>query len=127
MAHILIIEDTEELREMMTTLVQRMGHEVSVAQDGLEGVRAAKTSRPDLIILDLMMPVASGDLTLGYLRSTDTFKHVPVIVVSAHPSAKAIADKLQAHCIEKPFGFPELKALIDRLLSESEEMKPKDQ
>lgn len=116
MAKILIIEDADELRDMMTTLVERMGYEVIVAADGLEGVKMAKSDQPDLIILDLMMPVASGDLTLGYIRSTEGMKDVPVVVVSAHPSARSIAEKLEAYCIEKPFGFPELKKLIDRIL-----------
>jgi DNA-binding response OmpR family regulator len=116
MPTILIIEDTQELRAMLSILVNRMGYEAAEAADGLEGIKMAQAIKPTLIILDLMMPLAAGDLTLGFLRSTEALKHIPVIVASAHPKAKEISAKLGADvCLEKPFNFDELKGWIQKL------------
>jgi CheY-like chemotaxis protein len=117
MATILIIEDAEEMRELLRNFLSRMNYEVKEATDGLEGIKMAQSLRPDLIVLDLMMPVAAGDLTLGFLRSTESLKKIPVIVTSAHPNARSIAAKLGANaCLDKPFHMNELKDLIAQLV-----------
>lgn len=112
---VLIIEDSDEMRHVLSTYLSRMGYEIAEACDGLDGLKVAKARIPSLIILDLMMPVASGDFTLGFIRSTESLRHIPVIIASAHPRARAIAEKLDAACLKKPFGFPELQAAIERL------------
>lgn len=117
MATILIIEDAQELREMLADFVGRMGYEVVQAKNGLDGIKLAQLHKPALIILDLMMPMASGDLALGFIRSTEGLKKIPVLVASAHPKAREIAEQLGAEaCLEKPFGFPELQEKIAQLL-----------
>jgi DNA-binding response OmpR family regulator len=114
MPSVLVIEDTEELRDMMRVFLKRLGFEVLEAPNGLDGIKVAKASLPDLVILDLMMPVASGDFSLGFMRSTTQLKNTPVIIISAHPKAAIIAESLNAHCLPKPFGFPALKAIIEK-------------
>lgn len=117
MPSVLIIEDAQELREMLGMFLSRLGYEIFEATNGLDGLKMAKMMYPSLIILDLMMPVAAGDLTLGFLRSTDSLKNIPVIVTSAHPNAKTIAKQLGAEaCLEKPFSFEELRAVVDKFL-----------
>jgi DNA-binding response OmpR family regulator len=117
MPSVLIIEDAQELREMLGMFLSRLGYEIFEATNGLDGLKMAKMMYPSLIILDLMMPVAAGDLTLGFLRSTDSLKNIPVIVTSAHPNAKAIAKQLGAEaCLEKPFSFEELRAVVDKFV-----------
>jgi two-component system response regulator RpaA len=117
MPTILIIEDVQELREMLANFVHRLGYEAVEAKDGLDGIKLAQAYKPSLIILDLMMPLASGDLTLGFIRSTEGLKEIPVLVASAHPKAREIAEQLGAEaCLEKPFGFPELQEKIAQLL-----------
>jgi CheY-like chemotaxis protein len=116
-ATILIIEDAEEMRELLRNFLSRMNYDVKEATDGLEGIKMAQSLRPDLIVLDLMMPVAAGDLTLGFLRSTEALKKIPVIVTSAHPNARNIAAQLGANaCLDKPFHMNELKDLIAQLV-----------
>src|SRR5215470_7951878 len=117
MPTILIIEDTDEMRTLIRDFIARLNYDVYEAADGLEGIKMAKAVAPDLIILDLMMPVASGDLALGFIRSTDNLKKVPVIVTSAHPNAYNISQQLGADaCLLKPFKFDELKDLVTRLV-----------
>jgi CheY-like chemotaxis protein len=117
MATILVIEDAEEMRDMLRNFLSRMNYEVFEANDGLEGIKMAQSLRPDLIVLDLMMPVAAGDLALGFIRSTETLRKTPVIVTSAHPNARNIATQLGANaCLGKPFHMNELKDLITELV-----------
>lgn len=116
MPSILIIEDTDDLRGMIRDFVTRLSYEVYEASDGLQGIKMAQSLRPSLILLDLMMPTASGDLTLGFIRSTPQLKNTPVIVISAHPNATNIASDLGANaCLLKPFSIRELKDLISQL------------
>jgi two-component system, cell cycle response regulator DivK len=117
-ATILVVEDAEEMRQLLRDFLGRLNYEVVEATDGLEGIKMAQALRPDLIVLDLMMPVAAGDLTLGFLRSTESLKKIPVIVTSAHPNARNIASKLGANaCLDKPFHMNDLKDLIAELVA----------
>ncbi len=117
MATILIIEDSFELRQMICAFVSQLQYEVYEANDGLEGIKMAQAVRPDLILLDLMMPVASGDLALGFIRSTKGLEKIPVIVISAHPNADRIAQQLEANaCLKKPFRLNELADLLRELV-----------
>ncbi len=124
MPTVLIIEDAEEMRDLLGNYMQRLGYEVIEANDGLEGIKLAQSLRPDLIVLDLMMPVATGDFTLGFLRSTEALKKIPVIVTSAHPNARNIAAQLGANaCLGKPFHMDELRELITQLAPVTEKDK----
>lgn len=115
MTTILIVEDSEDMTNILNRTVSQMGYDVAEAKNGLEAIKAAKRIRPALIILDLMMPLASGDFALGFVRSTEGLKDTPVIIISAHPSAQAIATQLNAQaCLEKPFNLDDLKRLITR-------------
>ena len=115
MATILVIEDTEDFRRILNTYITRLGYDVIEASNGLEGIKLAKTYLPSLILLDLMMPLAQGDLALGFIRSTPELKHIPVIITSAHPNARALGQQLDANAVlVKPFPFSELKTLIEQ-------------
>jgi DNA-binding response OmpR family regulator len=101
---------------MLCSYISQLHYDVYEAGNGLEGIKLAQALKPDLIILDLMMPVASGDLTLGFVRSTRGLEKTPVIVVSAHPNADRIAEQLHANaCLKKPFRLRELAALLQEL------------
>lgn len=113
MPTVLIVEDDPDLREIMSIVVGYLGYEAVTAGDGLEGLKMARSVKPDLIILDLMMPTAGGDLTLGFMRSTESMKHIPVIVISAHQKADVIGEKLDAQAIiRKPFDMEHLREQI---------------
>ena len=117
MAQILIVEDHADMRDIYKTLLVRMGHDVLVARDGSEGLNQLR-SHPDLVILDLSMPVASGDLVLGFIRSTPELKRIKVIVISALPQAEKLAEQLQADaCLNKPVDLADVKKEVERLLA----------
>lgn len=113
---VLIIEDEEPMRVLLKIQLKRLGFDSIEATNGLEGIKMAQSKKPDLILCDLMMPVAEGDFTLGYIRSTPDLRNIPVIVMSAHPRAHIIAEQLHAnYCLPKPFSMGELEAAIDQL------------
>ena len=120
MAKILVVEDIPDTRQMMVDLLENLGHVVSQARDGVEGVRVAITDRPDLILLDLMMPTASGDSALSFMRGTPALSDIPIIVISAHPDVEQIATQLGADAwLAKPVMYDELRRRINEVLSQA--------
>ncbi len=120
MARILIVEDDTELQGMLALLLKRHGYDVYSAQNGVEALYQAVYYQPDLIILDLMMPLASGDAVLGFIRSTDSLRNTPVLVVSAHPKAAELAAQLEADdYLTKPVEMKILLARIETLLQKA--------
>lgn len=120
MAKILVVEDIPDTRQMMVDLLENLGHAVIEACDGLEGVRVALSDRPDLILLDLMMPTASGDSALSFMRGTPSLNDIPIVVVSAHPDVEQIATQLGADSwLAKPIKYDELRRCINQMLSQS--------
>jgi CheY-like chemotaxis protein len=121
MTKVLIVEDTDEMRTLLKSYLERMLKlEVIEAVNGLEGIKLARLEQPDVIILDLMMPVAGGDLALGFLRSTPPLNNIPVIVSSAHPNAQRIAQQLgAAACLKKPYDLFTLREAIEKALISS--------
>jgi two-component system alkaline phosphatase synthesis response regulator PhoP len=114
---LLIIEDDRALREGLAMNFRLRGFEVLVAADGEEGMRMAFDNRPDLIVLDLMLPGFSGLDILDELRSRD--EPVPVLILSAQGSLDARVRGLDLGAddyLSKPFELPELLARVDALL-----------
>ena len=119
MALILIVEDQEEMRDLYRLMLEHLGHEVMVAEHGLDGLYGLKR-HPDLVILDLQMPVASGDVVLGFIRSTPGITRTRVLVISAHPEALTLSRQLEADgCLMKPVGMDEVTEAVNRLLAEA--------
>jgi two-component system, chemotaxis family, chemotaxis protein CheY len=119
MATIMVVEDHADARQLMRDLLEGMGHEVVEASNGVEGVRFALSAPLDLIIMDLMMPVASGDSALRFLRGTPGLEHIPVLVVSAHPDIASISAQNGASgWVSKPVRIDELMTKIDKLLQD---------
>lgn len=120
MATILFVEDDEELQTLVRIALHNTEHTLVSSPDGLDALRQVNTLKPDLVLLDLMMPMASGDAVLGWLRSTDSLRSVPVIVISAHPKAETIADQLQADAFfAKPVNITALRQTIEEMLVRS--------
>lgn len=118
MSRILIVEDDEQLQQVLGMTLKRLGHEVHGSSNGVDAMVQASSLKPDLIVLDLMMPWASGDAVLGFLRSTESLKMTRVLVVSAHPKAAALADQLDADgFLAKPVEMKTLCSAIDELLA----------
>ena len=108
MAHILVVEDNDDVREMMAVTLQLEGHEVSTAvngQDALEKLRAG--DRPCVILLDLMMPVMNGWEFQRALEKDVSLQEVPVIIVSA-ATAELVEKTDAAAYLPKPLDMEEL-------------------
>ncbi len=116
---ILLVEDTEDNRFMMRRLLEMTGYRVVEATNGEEAVRFAETERPDVILMDLSLPVIDGLAATRAIRKLDGFGKVPIVAVSAHDTSDFQADALAAGCdsyITKPIDFSQLELLIARLL-----------
>jgi DNA-binding response OmpR family regulator len=118
MAKILVVEDSADMRQLMHDLLEAQGHEVIEAKDGLEGVKNAMSVKPDLIIMDLMMPNAAGDTTMRFMRGTPELDRIPVLVVSAHTDVAVIAKQVGANeWMSKPISMDELGKRVTALLT----------
>jgi len=118
MALILVVEDSADMRQLMHDLLESMGHTVLEAIDGLEGVKNAISQRPDLIIMDLMMPNAAGDTTMRFMRGTPELAKIPILVVSAHADVANIARSVGADSwMAKPVSIEELTKRINSMLA----------
>jgi len=119
MAKILLVEDNEMNLDMLSRRLERRGFEVSIAMDGMQGVEMAQSQRPDLILMDMSLPVLDGWQATRQLKSSPDTKHIPIIALTAHAIAGDREKCLAAGCDEyesKPVKFPSLMAKIDAIL-----------
>ena len=119
MARILLVEDNEMNRDMLARRLARKGYEVSVAVDGEEGVALARASLPDLILMDMSLPVLDGWEATRRLKADPATRATPVIALTAHAMTGDRERALEAGCDDydtKPIDFPGLLAKIETLL-----------
>ncbi|MEH2513341.1 two-component system cell cycle response regulator DivK [Nitrobacteraceae bacterium AZCC 1564] len=120
MVRILYIEDNEDNIYMMSRRLHRKGYEVLVARDGAEGLAQAKSQVPDLILMDLGLPVLDGWEVTQQLRMAPETAAVPIIALSAHAMQEDRERALAVGCndfIAKPTNFPQLLDRIETLLT----------
>ena len=116
---VLLVEDSEDNRFMMRRLLEMAGFGVVEATNGEEAVRLAESELPELILMDLSLPLIDGLAATRSIRKLDGLKQTPIIAVSAHDTSDFQTDALAAGCdsyITKPIDFSELELLIARLL-----------
>jgi CheY-like chemotaxis protein len=119
MALILLVEDNEMNRDMLSRRLQRRGYQVITAEDGLAGLALAQQAAPDLILMDMSLPLLDGWETTRRLKAAPTTRHIPVIGLTAHALSSDRATCLAAGCEEyevKPLDFPRLLDKISALL-----------
>ncbi|SDJ53203.1 Response regulator receiver domain-containing protein [Bradyrhizobium sp. Rc2d] len=119
MAKILYIEDNEDNIYMVSRRLHRKGYEVLVARDGAEGLAQARSHVPDLILMDLGLPVLDGWEVTRQLRAAPETAAVPIVALSAHAMPEDRERALAAGCndfIAKPTDFPRLLDRIEALL-----------
>jgi DNA-binding response OmpR family regulator len=111
---VLIVEDEEAVRELEKFILEQQGYEVMEARDGLEGLAKAEFRRPDLILLDLMMPDVSGGRMFDEMREHPVTSGIPIVVVTGKPDAHDTFDDQigSDNVIMKPF---EAEALLARI------------
>jgi CheY-like chemotaxis protein len=117
---ILVVEDNELNRDMLTRRLARKGFETSVAVDGEEGVKRAREDRPDLILMDMSLPVLDGWEATRRIKSDPNTRTIPVIALTAHAMAGDRERALNAGCDDydtKPVEFPSLLEKIEALLT----------
>jgi CheY-like chemotaxis protein len=119
---VLVVEDFEDNRFMMRRLLEMSGYRVIEAVNGQEAVETARRQHPDLILMDLSLPLLDGLAATRRIREQDGLSKVPIIAVSAHDTADFHADALAAGCNEyvtKPIDFDQLEGLLSRLIRDS--------
>lgn len=126
---ILIVDDEEYIVELLRINLKKQGYEPICAYSGVEALEQAQKMRPDLILLDIMMPDMDGLETCRKLREDRTMKKVPIIILSAksEETDKVIGLGVGADdYMTKPFGIRELMARINAALRRSEQSIPED-
>ena len=119
MSKILIVEDNEMNRDMLSRRLERKGYEVVMAKDGQEGVDMSKTENPDLILMDLSLPVMDGWAATSTIKDNDDTKNTPIIVLTAHAMAGDREKALEAGADEydtKPIDFKRLLGKIKEFI-----------
>jgi CheY-like chemotaxis protein len=122
MAKILLVEDNEMNRDMLSRRLLRQGFEVVMAVDGGQAVIMAESERPDLILMDMSLPVIDGWEATRRVKAADRTAHIPVIALTAHAMSGDREKALNAGCDDydtKPIEMPRLLEKIDALLVRS--------
>jgi len=120
--HIVCIEDEPEMIDLIRLILGRRGFEVHGAPGGIEGLKLVRELLPDLVLLDLMMPVMDGWEVYQQMKAEDSTRNIPVIVVTA--KAQNIDKVLGLHIakvddyIAKPFGPQELLNSVEKILGQ---------
>jgi CheY-like chemotaxis protein len=120
MAKILLVEDNELNRDMLSRRLSRRGFEVVLAGDGQEGLDTARAERPDLVVMDLSLPVLDGWEAIRQLRADPAISAIPVLALTAHAMAGDRGQALAAGANDydtKPVDFARLMTKIDALLA----------
>jgi len=116
---VLLVEDTEDNRFMMRRLLEMTGYRVVEAMNGDEAVKLAASESPNLILMDLSLPVIDGLAATRLIRKLPNLQSTPIIAVSAHDTSDFQSEAIDAGCntyVTKPIDFNELEQLIAQLL-----------
>jgi two-component system cell cycle response regulator DivK len=120
MSKILVVEDNEMNRDMLTRRLERKGFEVVVAINGKVGIDMASTSNPDIILMDLSLPVIDGWEATRQIKADPATQSIPVIALTAHAMAGDEQKALEAGCDDydtKPIDLSRLLDKIENLLA----------
>ena len=119
MPKVLVVEDNEMNRDMLSRRLQRRGYDVVVSVDGEDGVNKARSESPDIILMDMDLPVLDGWAATKMLKAAPETQTIPVIALTAHAMAGDREKALEAGCDDydtKPVEFARLVEKIEKLL-----------
>ncbi|MGV7032619.1 response regulator [Methylobacterium symbioticum] len=122
MARILLVEDHEEIWDFLSRRLKRRGYDVILAHDGEAGVQQARTGRPDVILLDMNLPVLDGWSAARALKAGSDTRSIPIIALTAHAMSGDRDKAIQAGCDDyhpKPVDFSKLLSQISAALGET--------
>jgi two-component system cell cycle response regulator DivK len=119
MKRILVVEDTEDNRQIMRDLLSNAGYDMIEAQDGAEGIAMAQSHRPDLILMDIQLPVLDGYEATQRIKADPALAHIPIIAVTSYALSGDEAKTKAAGCdgyVAKPFSPRELLSKVREYL-----------
>jgi CheY-like chemotaxis protein len=122
-AKILLVEDNEMNRDMLSRRLERRGHQVVMADDGQRGVEMAQTEMPDIILMDMNLPVIDGWEAARRIKQAPETREIPVIALTSHAMAGDRERALESGCDDydtKPVDFTRLLEKIDALLAKTQ-------
>ena len=119
MAKVLLVEDQEDNRDMLSRRLRKRGYEVEIAVDGAEGVEKARSEAPDLILMDMSLPVMDGWEATRILKAEEGTRSIPVVALTAHAMSTDREKAFDAGCDAyetKPIELPRLLETMEKLL-----------
>ena len=119
MTKILLVEDNEMNRDMLSRRLARRGYQVVIALDGEQGLAMARSEAPDLILMDMSLPVLDGWEAARQLKAAPETRAIPIIALTAHAMVGDREKAIEAGCNDydtKPIEFPQLLGKIDAVL-----------
>ena len=119
MARILLVEDNEMNRDMLSRRLEKRGHTVLLAPDGAAGLNLARSELPDVILMDMSLPVIDGWEASRQLKAEENTAGIPIIALTAHAMASDREKAMEAGCDDydtKPVELPRLLGKIEALL-----------
>lgn len=119
MALIMVADDAPDILDMVTDIIETMGHQVIAVKDGVEMIEKAKTLRPKLIVSDVMMPGAYGSSAYKTLQDDPYTKDIPIIFLTAvtpEQAAQVIPESTKVLVLHKPIDIPALLAAVKKML-----------
>ena len=119
MAKILLVEDNEMNRDMLSRRLERKGYNIVMAVDGKQGIELAKKEQPDLILMDMNLPVIDGWEATRQIKSLEETKNIPIIALTAHTTIGDREKAMKAGCNDydtKPIELTRLLNKIETLL-----------
>ncbi len=122
MPKLLLVEDNELNRDMLSRRLQRKGYEMVIATDGQQGVQVAQEQHPDLILMDMSLPLIDGWEATRLLKADASTQSIPVVALTAHAMAGDREKAMEAGCDDydtKPIELPRLLEKIEALLNKS--------
>jgi len=121
MPKILLVEDNEMNRDMLTRRLKSRGYSVVTASDGKQGHMLARSESPDLILMDISLPIMDGWELSRLLKASDATRHIPIIALTAHALVTDRAKAFECGCDDydtKPIAFERLSEKIESLLTD---------
>ena len=115
MARILVVDDSPTETHQMVNTLAREGHQVLTAATGTDGISLASAEQPDIILMDLSLPVMDGWTATRKIKADDNLKHIPVIALSAHAMAEHKKSALESGCDDYDTKPVDMSRLIEKI------------
>ncbi len=116
---ILLADDEEDIKTVIKLYLESKGYDVVTSYDGLDTLDKVKAEKPDLILLDIMMPVINGFEVCKQLKADENTSHIPIVMLSAASHADSVEQAIEAGAVDyimKPFEPPRIEAILKKIL-----------